>query len=404
MKSNELPAGSQIPQDVLKVIGTLEEAGFEAWLVGGCVRDLLMGLEPHDYDIASAAPPAQVRALFAHTAPTGERFGTETVLTGSRSVEVTIFREETGYSDFRRPDKVTFTGSIGEDLARRDFTVNAMAWHPVRGLLDPFGGGEDLIKKQLRAVGKPEERFREDPLRILRGFRFMAQHSLVLEPDTLLAAKQTAHLVEKISGERIRVELHKLLLSKPSVMIELINTGALDFLLIKKGEMGRLSALDELRGEAYPPVLGWAAFIALAKVDRRLFFDRLRFDNRTKERVDAVLAQLELPLHETKTNIKYQLRDFKGGPELYGDALRLKGLLFNSNVEPCLRLLENILEQHEPYCLSMLAVTGEDLIQAGIVKPGPELGTVLKTLVNHVIEKPEENRHETLMQFSKKLL
>jgi tRNA nucleotidyltransferase (CCA-adding enzyme) len=205
--------GAGWPPHVEEVLGTLEAAGFQAFVVGGGVRDRLLGRPCHDYDVATDARPAQVAALFERTIPTGIRHGTVTVLPASASglpVEVTTFRVEDGYSDGRHPDRVRFTNRIEADLARRDFTVNAMAMDTAGRLVDPFGGAQDLVRRRIRAVGEAAERFAEDGLRILRGLRFAAELGFTLDPATQAAMERETHRLGRISLERIGQELARI--------------------------------------------------------------------------------------------------------------------------------------------------------------------------------------------------
>lgn len=203
----------KLPENVGRLLQALEDAGYPTYAVGGCVRDHLLGLAPHDYDLCTAATPAEMRALFAQyrLVLAGEKHGTVGVITDDGVVEITAFRTEGDYGDNRHPGRVEFVRSVEEDLARRDFTVNAMAWSPIRGLCDPFGGSKDLEEKVLRAVGDPYARFREDSLRILRGVRFAVRFGLVPEEQTLQAMKDLAFLMDNLSRERVLDELCKLL-------------------------------------------------------------------------------------------------------------------------------------------------------------------------------------------------
>lgn len=204
----------KLPSYVAYCVETLEEAGFAAYAVGGCVRDWLLGREPHDYDLCTNAPPERIQALFPKQdlVLAGRKHGTVGVIFGTDVVEITTFRREGDYADGRHPDWVEFVENVDEDLARRDFTVNAMAWSPTRGLADPFGGKEDLRRGILRAVREPEQRFREDPLRILRGARFAAKYRLEPEEKTLEAMAGLAPLMDGLARERVFSELCQLLL------------------------------------------------------------------------------------------------------------------------------------------------------------------------------------------------
>ena len=198
-----------IPAQVLALMERLEDRGFEAWIVGGCVRDQLLGQSPHDWDVCTDALPGEIAQVFEDFSlvRAGEKHGTIAVVTGKQPVEITTFRTEGGYRDHRRPDWVHFEKNLREDLARRDFTVNAMAYHPRRGLADPFGGQADLAGRILRAVGEPEKRFQEDGLRILRGVRFAARFHLTPEPQTLAAMTALAPTLDGLARERVFAEL-----------------------------------------------------------------------------------------------------------------------------------------------------------------------------------------------------
>ncbi|MDD2362969.1 MAG: hypothetical protein PHH84_08470, partial [Oscillospiraceae bacterium] len=200
-----------LPNDVMNIIETIESAGYEAWAVGGCVRDSLLGLDPKDYDIATSCPFAVISTLFPRTVKTGEAYGTITVLTPSIPVEVTVFRLESDYIDARHPKKVLPAHDIETDLSRRDFTINAMAWHPKRGLCDPFGGKADLKRRMIRAVGDPDIRFKEDALRILRCLRFASELDFDIESNTQESVQNLAPTLKSISAERISAELRRLL-------------------------------------------------------------------------------------------------------------------------------------------------------------------------------------------------
>ena len=202
-----------LPEAVAGCIAALEGAGYPCYAVGGCVRDACLGLTPHDYDLCTAAPPETIRAIFSHRqlVLAGEKHGTVGVVTDSGVIEITTFRTEGGYQDSRHPDWVRFVDRIEDDLARRDFTVNAMAYSPTRGFTDPFGGRDDLKNHILRAVGDPPTRFEEDALRILRGVRFAVRFGLAVEQNTMAAMEQTAPLMEHLARERVFEELCKLL-------------------------------------------------------------------------------------------------------------------------------------------------------------------------------------------------
>ena len=222
-----------IPNPVAFIMNRLEKAGYCAYVVGGCVRDSILGKTPTDWDIATNAKPEEVQDLFEYTIPTGTKYGTTTVRIDQQSFEVTTFRKDGCYLGNRKPERVFFTDSIHEDLARRDFTINAMAYHERKGLLDLFGGRKDLEKRLIRSVGNPQKRFEEDALRMLRGIRFAAQLEFDIEPDTEQGILKKNFLLQNVSPERIREEFNKILLAQsPSLGIQkMIDLGLLPYIL-----------------------------------------------------------------------------------------------------------------------------------------------------------------------------
>ena len=251
----------RIPAGVEACRARLEAAGYAACLVGGCVRDLLLGRAPSDYDVATAARPEQVTALFDRTVPTGVKHGTVTVLTEDGPVEVTTFRREGGYADGRHPDGVTFDADLAGDLARRDFTINAMAMDGAGAVTDLWGGRADLAAGIIRCVGDPDRRFDEDALRMLRAVRFAAQMGFRLEAGTEAALVRNAPRVALVSGERIRAEVEKTLLSpRPERVGDMIRWGLLAHLWPER----RVPDLSGLRAVPAEPVPRWSAFCAAA--------------------------------------------------------------------------------------------------------------------------------------------
>lgn len=274
-----------------EITAALEKAGHEAWLVGGCVRDALMGLEPHDVDIATDALPSETQRIFAKTVPTGEKYGTVTVFTDSGKAEVTTFRGKERYGGSRRPSSLVFGVDINEDLARRDFTVNAMAYNPRQGLLDPFGGREDLTRGTIRAVGEPKARFAEDPLRILRAFRFAAKLGFSIEKDTLAAAKESIPLCSALSGERVRAEIENILMSEaPEKAEELAKLGFFDAVGVSRSGETRW---DKLAAVPKDIRARWAALIMTSALSQNELFERLKFSNRLKNDVSVLLRELD---------------------------------------------------------------------------------------------------------------
>lgn len=347
------------PQHILAVITRLESRGFEAWCVGGCVRDSLLGLEPSDWDIASRALPDETAACFMElkTIDTGRAHGTVALLTPNGPVEVTAYRIDGQYSGHRRPLKVSFSRDIKEDLARRDFTVNAMAYHPRRGLLDPFGGQRDLAAGILRCVGDPARRFDEDALRILRGVRFSAALGFELEEETLSAALESLGLISSLSGERIRDELTKLLCA-PEAQAALSKYPRI--ILAALPELSRLPGLSDAPPR---PVLRWAALLRDCPPDTaRGILTRLRFPNRDITEITRLIRQLPYTP--------------KGGS--------LSERLYRAELTP-----------------KELAVSGGDLIYLGYA-PGPGLGRALDSLLYAVLSGKLPNERDALMGYAEK--
>lgn len=252
-----------IPAPVLHCCTTLREAGFDAYPVGGCVRDLLIGRTPGDWDVTTSARPEQVQRLFSHTIPTGIRHGTVTVVEETVPIEVTTFRRESGYGDARHPDAVCFDTDLTGDLARRDFTINAMALDEHGDVIDPFDGQNDLLHRQIRAVGDPLVRFSEDALRILRGVRFAAQLGFSIEPETAHAMKVCAPMVDHVSAERIKTEVEKILLSPDPqwvgmlVELDVLNRFYDDWPSCDWNELGRVECSGTERWKAFCVLTGF---------------------------------------------------------------------------------------------------------------------------------------------------
>jgi tRNA nucleotidyltransferase (CCA-adding enzyme) len=389
----------EIPDFISHIIENIEAHGFEAYLVGGCVRDMMRSCPPSDWDIASSAPPHEIMRIFEKTVPTGIKYGTVTVFCCGGKAEVTVFRSESGYDDFRRPSQVSFGGSIKTDLSRRDFTVNAMAYSISRGLIDPFCGSADLKKHIIRAVGNPEARFEEDALRILRAFRFAASLGFEIEPKTLAAAKNKAFLVSKISGERIKAELDKLLMSKnPQKILPLLKTGALAFVGLNpensKETYDRLARVPALKAAR------WAALFYLIHVKNpNLVMQKLHFNRNTQNSAARFFAELDRPLASGTAQIKKRLRA-GFSPAQYGVFLKLYSAVKGCDTSEILTELEKIVENNEPYCLKMLAINGGDLLRLG-ASSGPICGDVLNSLLDKVIENPSLNDRKILLSLAK---
>ena len=379
-----------LPDYVKTVIFAIESAGFEAYAVGGAVRDLLLGRTPCDYDVASSAPPEEIHRVFPHVADTGLAFGTVTVVLEGHALEVTRYRTESGYGDARHPDEVAPARDITEDLSRRDFTVNAMACHPRRGLLDPFGGREDLERRCIRAVGDPAVRFREDALRILRAFRFCSQLDFSLEPATREAALSLCPALARVSAERVASEVEKTLMGRrPEQLSELLAAGGLL-------PFGLPQAKEKLSSFSLLPEDITIRFAALCFACGVPAEEACRILKRSKERrrsAEALLASWQAPLPRSRGQIKRLLSPLR--PELWAPSLLARGVLTGEDTAPAAALAEDILEKKEPYRLCDLAVSGDDLKEHGV--SGRKTGCVLEALLCRVTDDPSLNRRETLL-------
>ena len=379
-----------IPPEIQFIIDTLNKNGFEAYLVGGCVRDMLMDIPPHDYDITTSAPPEAILTLFEKTVPTGIKHGTVTVINGGIAAEVTTYRADGDYTDHRRPKSVTFVKSLKEDLARRDFTVNAIAYNKTKGVKDFFGGIKDINNKILRAVGEPEKRFREDALRILRLFRFASVLEFTPEKETLNAALKCAPLLESISAERISSELRKAINGKkPAALKPLTDIKGLEFIGIKAPDY---SKIIPLQGE------GLALFGFLYSSTDNLIsaLEFLKPSNKEKKLYQNILTLLSLPLPQSKAEIKEML--FKTDPCSVEKYLYFKNSYFGTDTQNAFNMLSEITENGEPYRISDLKIGGKNLINMGV--SGEKIGETLEYLRGLVVINPEQNRKSILLQKS----
>lgn len=369
----------QPPKYVIHILNTLERSGYEARLVGGCVRDTLLHRRPNDWDVATAAAPEAVTELFERTVPTGIRHGTVTVLYGGSACEVTTYRVEGAYSDHRRPDSVRFTSRLEEDLSRRDFTVNAMAMDASLAITDPFGGREDLSRRLIRCVGDARERFTEDALRMLRAVRFAAQLDFALDSAALEAIAGCAPLCSALSPERVAAELRAVLASRDPDMVWLMaDLGLLNaWLTPREGERTHLGALPRCARLAHF-CSDLSRCGSITSTDT--FLRSLRMDTRS---VKTCSAAAEI-LASGSRDYKRLLRD-------YGEDAVLAAY-------PKSRRLRAVLRSGECWSLASLAITGGELAALGYA--GRELGEELRRLLEHVIDCPEDNRPEILCKLA----
>jgi tRNA nucleotidyltransferase (CCA-adding enzyme) len=366
----------KIPKNALFVIDRLTKNGYKAYIVGGCVRDILLEKAPHDFDITTSAKPEEIISLFEKTIPTGIKHGTVTVLIENEPIEVTTFRTEGVYTDNRRPDSVEFVTDLREDLSRRDFTVNAMAYNEDEGVIDYFGGKEDLKAKILKAVGDPEKRFTEDALRILRLFRFASTLNFEIHENTFTAALKCAHLLKTVSRERIFEELKKAVLGDNfKVFAPLIECGALKFLNITN-----LPDFDKIKAlKKHPLLCLYLSFGTKALIE-------LKPSNEQKEYFKTLDALSAMPPPQTHADIKEMLNI--AGNEILNDFFILNSLNQND--------LKSVISSGEPYSVSHLKINGNDLINMGY--KGEEIGKILEHLRKVAIINPQKNTKENLLK------
>ena len=372
----------KIPEKIKFVLDTLTQNGYEAYIVGGCVRDSLLGITPSDYDVTTSAKPEEIIKLFEKTVPTGIKHGTDTVITEKEPVEVTTFRTEGEYKDSRHPRNVEFVTDLREDLSRRDFTVNALAYNETVGLVDLFGGLSDLENKILRAVGDSDKRFKEDSLRILRLFRFASQLGFYPEENTLNSALKLQKGLENISKERIFSEIVKTVNgNNPKAILPLINSGGLKFLGIT--ETPDFTTIDD-------PDLRLFVFLNTSSENTIEVLKTLKVPNRQIDFANKLLKLQSIKIN-TKEDIKNAL--------FLTDYNAVNLFLQLQEDEDKLKLLAEIIKNKEPYLISHLAIRGEDLKELGF--KGKEIGEILERLRLTVVCSPEKNRKEILEVFTK---
>lgn len=410
----------RLPEPVQFIIQTLSAHGYEGYAVGGCVRDAILGREPDDWDITTSARPQEIKKLFRRTVDTGIAHGTVTVLLHGEGFEVTTYRIDGAYEDNRHPKEVSFTGSLKEDLMRRDFTINAMAYNEESGLVDVFGGIEDLKRKRICCVGNPKERFGEDALRILRGVRFAAELGFELDETTSEAMKELAPTLEKISAERIQVELTKLLLSQNPEFFELLYTYGISKVVFpeydtlereqRKEILRHLRGLEDRKAGRRGPLLSFlrpeeralrlaAAFQFLGEEQAGKLLRRLKFDNKTIQNVRGILRFQNYEIKENPVEVRKAI--YAMGGDLFPLVLEFRyGRVENSkeaeHLEHIFNLWSDILEKGECVSLKGLAVTGSDLLAAGCPK-GQAVGRLLSELLQLVLEEPERNQRDWLL-------
>ncbi len=433
----------RLPDKVHKIIGTLTAAGYEAYAVGGCIRDSVLGRTPSDWDITTSARPGEVKSLFPRTIDTGIKHGTVTVLMGREGFEVTTFRIDGVYEDGRHPKDVTFTASLREDLRRRDFTVNAMAFNDRAGLIDIFGGIKDIEAGVIRCVGNAEERFTEDALRMLRAVRFSAQLGYRIEENTEDAIRKLAGNLKWVSAERIQAELVKLVVSgHPDYLRTAYETGITGQILpefdlcmqtpqnnphhcynvgehilhsmtkVGPDKVLRLGMLFHDIGKPQTLTVdaeGITHNKGHAEVGEKMtgqILRRLKFDNDTIQKVTKIVRYHDQEVGASPSGVRRAVN--RTGEDIFrmlfavkkADILAQSDYLREDKLERLAYiqgLYEEIRRKHECVSLKGLAVTGADLIAFGI-PPGREMGRLLGELLEAVLEDPERNTREELLR------
>ena len=443
----------KLPEATAYIIERIEKNGFEAFAVGGCIRDSLLGRVPNDWDITTSAKPEDIMNIFENTVETGIEHGTVTVVIDKEPYEVTTYRIDGDYTDGRHPDSVEFTENIEEDLSRRDFTINAMAYNNSTGLVDVFGGREDLENRVIRCVGNPKKRFEEDALRMMRGIRFSAQLGFSIDKDTFKAIEEMADSISAVSIERINVEFTKTLMSDAKKIMIYHETGILknvlpelytiekenlrkDFSIEKSIKMG-IDCADLCKKDLACRLAGFFVYIneAIGIENTKKILKKMRYDNKTisktcellkysmrnisnnKEDLKYLLMKLDsvelledlidLKAAEVDTYLETQKKIFedesikndeldKVGLEVL-EAFTVESLIVLNNVE---NTLKEIVDNKECFRVKDLDINGKDLIAAG-VKPGKEIGEMLNKILKEVIKNPDINKKEKLLEIIK---
>ncbi len=436
----------QLPGKVKYIIDTLVQAGHEAYAVGGCIRDSILGRVPGDWDITTSASPQQVKQLFLKTVDTGIQHGTVTVMEGREAFEVTTYRIDGEYEDQRHPREVIFTSSLLEDLKRRDFTINAMAYNDTEGLIDAFHGMEDIEKQVIRCVGNPVDRFNEDALRMMRAVRFAAQLGFTIEENTQSAVRRLAQNLDRISAERIQAELVKLLVSEhPEMMRTVYELGMSQVFLPEFDEMMKtpqnnryhkynvgehsILAMQNIRNDKVlrlTMLLHDVAKPACRTVDEngiyhfyghpaqgakmaKIILRRLKFDNDTIRSVTNLIAwhddrpslreaSVRRAIHRVGLEQYPALFEVKRADTLAKNNYRRKEKL--ELIDSYESLYHEIMAKRQCLTLKDLAVNGTDMLELGLER-GKEIGVTLNRLLMHVLERPEDNTREILMNLVK---
>lgn len=402
-----------MPDKVCRIIDTIQKAGFEAYAVGGCVRDSILNRTPDDWDITTSATPQQVKKLFLRTIDTGIQHGTVTVMIEKEGFEVTTYRIDGEYLDGRHPESVEFAGELVEDLKRRDFTINAMAYNEQQGLVDEFDGIGDICRKVIRCVGNPEERFCEDALRMMRAIRFSAQLGFEIEEDTYAAIVKLAPSIQKVSMERIQVELVKTLLSDhPEYVLYFQKTGLFKEVLpaaemILSGKYAKHAQIMLTHAEKTPVLRYAALFHHAGNEQAKAALKMLKLDNYTIDTVAKLIKDTNDTIQENEPAVREAIHNY--GKEMMPLIFSHEKALLDTSEEmigipmtakrkhlaTIERMYHDIIRRGDCISVKDLDITGNDLMEYGL--QGPQIGKTLNTLLHVVIENPKLNDKATLI-------
>ena len=434
----------KLPEYVDIILDNLNNCGFEAFVVGGCVRDSLLGIEPKDYDVTTNATPEQIKKCFTDfkTVDTGINFGTVTIISDDHPIEVTTYRIDGEYNDNRRPDSIEFTSQLSEDLKRRDFTINAMAYNAKTGIIDLFDGKSDLANGVIKAIGNPIERFNEDGLRIMRALRFASCYNFSIDLSTNEAIHKLSHLLENIAKERIAIEFNKIICGKCetilrdysdvfSIMIPEIkncvgfeqhtkyhNRDVYDHII---ATVAAIDPIKHLRLAMFLHDIGKPFYFTVddkgqghfkghstgsVKIAEK-FLKTFKYDNDTAKKVIELIKNNDIVIEDDRTQISRYLN--KLGEKLFLDIISVhiaddlgKNPLFQQRIQKYYRVKEivkNIIENNDCFSISQLAVNGNDIKALGFV--GKDIGNILNYLLDRVIENSCSNDKDLLLDMAK---
>lgn len=406
----------KIPENVSYIINELNNYGFEAYIVGGCTRDILLGKTPSDWDITTSATPFEVKNIFKKTYDTGIEHGTVTTIINNCHYEITTYRIDGEYEDNRRPTEVFYTKELNEDLRRRDFTMNAIAYHPKDGFIDPFNGQEDIKNRLIRGVGNPQQRFCEDALRIMRGIRFSAQIDFDIEEETHKALISTVHLIENISIERIRDEFHKLILSdNPDKLNSLhkyevfnyVNKDLFDY--FNKYLEKIILCLNNSTKDLLIRLPLMYQFMNTKDIKNTLTF--LRVDNKTINYVAKqvnILYNSNMDFMPNNCGNEYEIRklisiigvdDFYSTVNILDVMSKTLYSETSDNVDKIKRIFNETVSNSHCISIKDLAINGTDLMSSNI-KSGKILGDILNFLLDEVLKNPDLNNKDLLLNLA----